>query len=90
VSSSSGLASSARKGIIPALRLADDVLGAGQGFRLLPFTAAVSSGAGGGRLVESQGALLGIITKRIAPGTPSKVIRLPVIPAKAGIHVLLH
>jgi hypothetical protein len=68
VSSSSGLARGASKGIIAALRLADDIPASGQGFRLLPFTAALSSGAGGGPLVDSQGALLGIITKRIARG----------------------
>jgi S1-C subfamily serine protease len=66
MSSSSGLASSAAKGTIAALRLADDIPGAGQGFRLLRFTAPVSSGARGGPLVGSQGVHLGITTKGIA------------------------
>jgi S1-C subfamily serine protease len=68
VCSSSSLAWSAANGIIAALRQADDIPGSGQGFRLSPFTAAVSSGGGGGPVVEWQGALLGIITKRVARG----------------------
>jgi hypothetical protein len=66
VSNSSGLAWSASKGIIAALRLADEIPGAGQGFRVLQFTAPVSGGASGGPLADSRGALLGIITKGIA------------------------
>jgi hypothetical protein len=41
---SGGLAWSTAKGTFAALRLADDLPGAGQGFGLLPFTAPVSSG----------------------------------------------
>ena len=69
VSSSSGLGWSASKGVIAALRPADEIPGAGQGFRVLQFTAPVSGGASGGPLVDAQGALLGIITKAIAPGS---------------------
>jgi len=68
VSNSSGLAWSASKGIIAALRLADEIPGAGQGFRVLQFTAPVSGGASGGPLVDSRGALLGVITRGIALG----------------------
>jgi hypothetical protein len=64
----SGLAWSAAKGTIEALRLAEDIPGAGQGLRLLPFTAAVSSGARGGLLVGSQSVHFVIITKGIARG----------------------
>jgi hypothetical protein len=67
MSNSSGLAWSAAKGTIAALRLADETLGAAQGFRLLQFTPPVSSGARG-VLVGSQGVHLGIITKGIARG----------------------
>jgi hypothetical protein len=66
VSSSNGLNWSASKGIISALRLADEVPGAGQGYRLLQFTAPVSSGASGGPLVDSHGNLLGIITRGLS------------------------
>jgi hypothetical protein len=68
VSSSNGLGWSASKGVISALRLADEVPGAGQGYRLLQFTAPVSGGASGGPLADSRGTLLGIITKGIASG----------------------
>jgi hypothetical protein len=67
MSNSSGLAWSAVKGAIAALRLVDDIR-AGQGFRLLQFAPPVSSGARRGPLVGSQGVHLGIITKRIAQG----------------------
>jgi hypothetical protein len=50
MSNSSDLAWSAGKGTIAAPRLADDTPGAGQGFRLLPFTAPVSSRARRGPL----------------------------------------
>jgi len=63
-----GLAWSASKGIISALRLADEVPGAGQGYRLLQFTAPVSGGASGGPLADSNGNLLGIITKGMEAG----------------------
>jgi hypothetical protein len=69
VSNSSGLGWSASKGIIAALRVADEIPGAGQGFRVLQFTAPVSPGASGGPLVDSRGNLLGIITKGMASGT---------------------
>jgi hypothetical protein len=69
VSTSSGLGWSASKGIIAALRLADEIPGAGQGFRVLQFTAPVSPGASGGPVVDSRGALLGIIIKGMASGT---------------------
>jgi len=75
VSNSNGLAWSASSGIFSASRLADEVPGAGQGFTVLQFSAPVSGGASGGPLVDSQGALVGIITggvasrnKGVAPG----------------------
>jgi hypothetical protein len=68
VSSSNGLGWTASEGVISALRLADEVPGAGQGYRLLQFTAPVSAGASGGPLVDSRGDLLGIITKGMASG----------------------
>jgi hypothetical protein len=52
MSNLSRLAWSAGKRIMAALRLPDDIPGAGPGFRLLPFTAAVSSGASGGPLQD--------------------------------------
>ena len=75
MSNSGGLGWSAAKGTIAALRLADDIPGAGQGFRLLQFTAPVSSGARGPP-VGSQGVHLGFITKGIARGPRGAPVRL--------------
>lgn len=68
VTNANGLAFSATEGILSAVRPADEVPGAGTGFRLLQFTAPVAPGASGGALVDSNGALLGIITGGIHGG----------------------
>lgn len=51
----------ASAGILSAVRLADEVPGAGSGYRLLQFTAPVSAGSSGGVLVDAKGEALGII-----------------------------
>lgn len=61
VTNANGLAWSATEGILSAVRPADEVPGAGTGFRLLQFTAPVAPGASGGALVDRTGALIGII-----------------------------
>ncbi|HET7207049.1 MAG TPA: S1C family serine protease [Terriglobales bacterium] len=61
VSNPAGLAWTASSGIFSALRLADEVEGAGKGFRLMQFTAPVSPGSSGGALVDSKGNLLGLV-----------------------------
>jgi hypothetical protein len=68
VSNSGGLAWSASKGIISSYRMADEIPGAGQGYKVLQFTAPVSGGASGGPLVDERGALLGVITKATPSG----------------------
>jgi hypothetical protein len=68
VSNSGGFAWSAGKGILSVSRMADEVAGAGQGYRLLQFAASIPNGASGGPLVDERGALLGIITKTIPSG----------------------
>jgi len=68
VASSAGLPWSASKGVIAASRLADEIPGAGQGYRLLQFTAPVSAGSSGGPLVNAGGALIGVITKGVPSG----------------------
>jgi serine protease Do len=55
VSNSGGLAWSASSGIFSASRLADEIPGAGQGFRVLQFTAPISGGASGAPLADSEG-----------------------------------
>jgi hypothetical protein len=68
VSNSNGLGWSASKGIFAASRLADEIPGAGHDFRVLQFTAPVGHGASGGPLVDSRGALVGIITRGLESG----------------------
>jgi hypothetical protein len=62
VTNANGLTWSATEGILSAIRPADEVPGAGSGFRLLQFSAPVAPGASGGALVDRSGALIGIIT----------------------------
>lgn len=62
VTNAQGLSWSATEGILSASRSADEVAGAGSGFRLLQFTAPVAAGSSGGALVDKSGALVGIIT----------------------------
>lgn len=61
VTNANGLTWSATEGIISAVRPADEVPGAGSGFRLLQFTAPVAQGASGGALVDRTGAIIGVI-----------------------------
>lgn len=62
VTNADGLAWSATEGILSAIRPAEEVAGAGSGFRLLQFTASVAPGSSGGALVDRNGQLIGIIT----------------------------
>ena len=62
VTNGNGLTWSATEGILSAIRPADELPGAGSGFRLLQFTAPVASGSSGGALVDRSGELIGIIT----------------------------
>jgi len=64
VTNANGLTWSATEGIISAIRPADEVQGAGSGYRLVQFTAPVAPGASGGALVDRNGALIGIITSK--------------------------
>jgi hypothetical protein len=66
VSNAAGLAWSASKGIIAASRMSDEIPGAGNGYRLLQFTAPVSGGASGAPAVDSKGMLVGIVTRGMA------------------------
>ena len=62
VTNSGGLTWSTTEGILSAVRPADEIPGAGAGFRLLQFTAPVAPGSSGGALVDRTGSLIGIIT----------------------------
>jgi hypothetical protein len=61
VSNPEALGWTASAGVLSASRLADEVPGAGTGYRILQFTAPVSPGSSGGALVDAQGRLLGIV-----------------------------
>jgi hypothetical protein len=56
------LAWSSSDGVLGPVRLADEFLGAGHGFRVIQFMASLPPGALGGALVSSRQQLLGIIT----------------------------
>ena len=62
VTNAGGLTWSATQGILSAIRPADEVPGAGSGFRILQFNAPTAPGSSGGALVDRSGALIGIIT----------------------------
>ena len=62
VTNAAGLNWSATEGIFSAIRMADEVPGAGVGFRLMQFTAPIAPGSSGGALVNAKGELVGIIT----------------------------
>ena len=86
ISNSDGLTWSATEGIFSAMRPADEIPGAGSGFRMLQFTAPVAPGSSGGALMDRSGALIGIITK----GMRSSAFAVPIesvlgLPA-AGQH----
>jgi hypothetical protein len=73
VTNSSGLTWSTTEGILYAISPAEEIPGAGSGFNLLRFTAAVAPGASGGALVDHNGALIGIITGPKGAASPFAV-----------------
>jgi len=74
ITNSDGLTWSATQGIFSATRSAEEVPGAGSGFRMLQFTAPVAPGASGGALMDRSGALVGIITR----GATSAAFAVPI------------
>lgn len=55
-------------GVVSAYRLADEIPGAGTGFRVLQFTAPGSPGASGGVLIDAKGRALGLVTGSLDGG----------------------
>ena len=68
VSNGAALPWTASSGILSAIRMADEVPGAGSGYRLLQITAPLAPGSSGGVLVDMQAQALGIITGSISAG----------------------
>lgn len=63
-------------GILSSISLADEIPGAGTGFRILKFTSTVSDNATGGVLVDSQGRALGLIAPLPQARTQSYAVPL--------------
>lgn len=55
-------------GVVSAYRLADEVPGAGSGYRVIQFTAPISPGSSGGVLIDGQGRALGLIVASVSGG----------------------
>ncbi len=68
ISNPEGLAWTTSSGIFSSVRMADEVSGAGQGYRLVQFTAAISPGSSGGVLADKQGRALGIVVGSLGGG----------------------
>jgi len=68
VSNAVGLPGTASSGILSATRMADDVPGAGSGYRILQFTAPLSPGSSGGVLVDAEARILGIVVGSLSIG----------------------
>ena len=61
VSNAVGLPWTASSGILSATRIADDVPGAGSGYRIFQVTAPLAPGSSGGVLVDADAKILGIV-----------------------------
>ena len=68
VSNAVGLPWTASSGILSAARMADDVPGAGNGYRILQFTAPLAPGSSGGVLVDADARMLGIVVGSFSVG----------------------
>jgi S1-C subfamily serine protease len=68
VSNGAGLPWTASSGVLSAVRMADEVPGAGNGYHLFQFTASSSPGSSGGVLVDAQARALGIVVGSITQG----------------------
>jgi hypothetical protein len=55
-------------GVVNSLRISDDIPNAGQGFRVIQFSAPISSGSSGGLLADENGQAIGVITSSILTG----------------------
>lgn len=63
-------------GILSSISMADEIPGAGTGFRILKFTSTINADATGGVLVDSQGHALGLIAPQPQARTQSYAVPL--------------
>ncbi|HEY4360894.1 MAG TPA: S1C family serine protease [Bryobacteraceae bacterium] len=89
VTNEGGLTWSATQGIVSAIRPADEIPGAGSGFRLVQFTAPVAPGSSGGALVDRTGSLIGIITSQKGPAAFAVPIESVIGLPNSGVSVAL-
>ena len=68
ISHAAGLTWSASSGIVSGVRMAEDIPGAGSGYRVVQFTAPVSPGSSGGVLADAQGRAVGIVVGALPGG----------------------
>lgn len=68
VSHPASLSWSASSGVISAFRLADEIPGAGNGYRVIQFTAPSSPGSSGGVVIDARGNALGLIVGSLSSG----------------------
>jgi hypothetical protein len=68
ISNPQSLTWTAADGVLSAVRMADDVPNAGRGFRILQFSAPVSSGSSGGLLTDGSGQAIGIVVGTLSAG----------------------
>ncbi len=61
ISNPRGLGWSVSSGVLSGVRQADEVPGAGSGYRLLQFTAPIAPGSSGGVVVDAEGRALGMV-----------------------------
>ena len=71
-----GLNETKPAGVLSSIALADEIPGAGTGFRVLKFTDAVTSKATGGVLVDNYGRALGLIAPALQAQTQSYAVPL--------------
>ena len=55
-------------GLLSSVRMADEISGAGHGYKVLQFSAPVSSGSSGGLLTDDKGQAIGLIVSTLSSG----------------------
>lgn len=68
ISNPQGLNWTVADGLLTSMRLADEIPNAGRGFRVVQFSAPVSSGSSGGLLLDEKGQAIGLIVATLTSG----------------------